>query len=147
MRAVYDLCTSQMASMRTHDAAIIRAECTELVFSTGTEWHGGALGKKWMKTNTSLLTCLAQCDHYLVSVLPWYYRFTCLFSECHCDASGTLPGTHCAGLGGKCTCKPGVGGLHCNRCLAGFYNLNETGCESIKSTVIFNQLFKISSNL
>ena len=50
-------------------------------------------------------------------------------SECHCNTKGTLLGTSCARLGGKCTCKAGVGGRDCDLCMAGFYNFTDAGCE------------------
>ncbi|XP_059144333.1 laminin subunit alpha-like [Physella acuta] len=52
--------------------------------------------------------------------------------ECNCHSPGTLAGVNrCDMLTGQCECKPRVGGRDCNRCLDGYYNLQENnpfGC-------------------
>ncbi|BFY99968.1 hypothetical protein BsWGS_03008 [Bradybaena similaris] len=53
--------------------------------------------------------------------------------ECECFKAGTLTGVNKCDLNtGQCVCKPNVGGQDCNRCLDGFYNLQESnayGCD------------------
>lgn len=48
-------------------------------------------------------------------------------TACSCDPIGSLS-TSCDRLG-QCVCKPGVGGLTCNTCLAGYFNQSDRGCE------------------
>ncbi|XP_038046622.1 laminin subunit alpha-1-like [Patiria miniata] len=47
--------------------------------------------------------------------------------ECDCDPAGTV-GSGCSSYGGGCTCKSGVGGRRCDRCLPGFYGFTAQGC-------------------
>ncbi|XP_047662867.1 agrin isoform X7 [Tachysurus fulvidraco] len=42
-------------------------------------------------------------------------------SKCHCNQYGSYGGT-CDPSTGQCSCKPGVGGLKCDRCEPGFWN-------------------------
>ncbi|XP_072011994.1 agrin isoform X5 [Engystomops pustulosus] len=42
-------------------------------------------------------------------------------SSCQCNAHGSYGGT-CDPTTGQCSCKPGVGGLKCDRCEPGFWN-------------------------
>ena len=51
-----------------------------------------------------------------------------ILSACACNDTGSI-GLLCSALGGECDCKPGVGGLACDRCLPGFFNFTESGCE------------------
>lgn len=55
------------------------------------------------------------------------------FSDCQCSKAGTLAGVNkCDMSTGQCVCKPDVGGRDCDRCLDGFYNLQESnpyGCD------------------
>uniref|UniRef100_A0A8B9J756 Agrin n=1 Tax=Astyanax mexicanus TaxID=7994 RepID=A0A8B9J756_ASTMX len=54
-------------------------------------------------------------------------------SKCHCNHYGSYGGT-CDPTSGQCSCKPGVGGLRCDRCEPGFWNFrgivteNTSGC-------------------
>lgn len=41
--------------------------------------------------------------------------------KCHCNQYGSYGGT-CDPSTGQCSCKPGVGGLKCDRCEPGFWN-------------------------
>lgn len=40
---------------------------------------------------------------------------------CQCNAHGSYSGT-CEPATGQCSCRPGVGGLKCDRCEPGFWN-------------------------
>ncbi|KAI5612251.1 agrin isoform X10 [Silurus asotus] len=42
-------------------------------------------------------------------------------SKCHCNQYGSYGGS-CEPSTGQCSCKPGVGGLKCDRCEPGFWN-------------------------
>uniref|UniRef100_A0A8C2MPT6 Agrin n=1 Tax=Cricetulus griseus TaxID=10029 RepID=A0A8C2MPT6_CRIGR len=42
-------------------------------------------------------------------------------STCHCNPHGSYSGT-CDPATGQCSCRPGVGGLRCDRCEPGFWN-------------------------
>ncbi|XP_030883004.1 agrin isoform X2 [Leptonychotes weddellii] len=42
-------------------------------------------------------------------------------SSCHCNPHGSYSGT-CDPATGQCSCRPGVGGLKCDRCEPGFWN-------------------------
>ncbi|XP_032216637.1 agrin isoform X13 [Mustela erminea] len=42
-------------------------------------------------------------------------------SSCHCNPHGSYGGT-CDPATGQCSCRPGVGGLKCDRCEPGFWN-------------------------
>uniref|UniRef100_A0A8C9VEY1 Agrin n=1 Tax=Scleropages formosus TaxID=113540 RepID=A0A8C9VEY1_SCLFO len=54
-------------------------------------------------------------------------------STCNCNQYGSYGGT-CDPTSGQCSCKPGVGGLKCDRCKPGFWNFrgiateNTSGC-------------------
>ncbi|XP_063065047.1 agrin isoform X2 [Engraulis encrasicolus] len=54
-------------------------------------------------------------------------------SVCQCNSYGSYGGT-CDPTSGQCSCKPGVGGLKCDRCEPGFWNFrgivteNMSGC-------------------
>ncbi|XP_055078833.1 agrin isoform X2 [Periophthalmus magnuspinnatus] len=54
-------------------------------------------------------------------------------STCQCNVYGSYQGT-CDPASGQCSCKPGVGGLKCDRCEPGFWNFrgivteNMSGC-------------------
>lgn len=41
--------------------------------------------------------------------------------KCHCNQYGSYGGM-CDPATGQCSCKPGVGGLKCDRCEPGFWN-------------------------
>lgn len=44
-----------------------------------------------------------------------------LAGSCHCNPHGSYSGT-CDPATGQCSCRPGVGGLKCDRCEPGFWN-------------------------
>ncbi|XP_077787491.1 agrin isoform X2 [Podarcis muralis] len=54
-------------------------------------------------------------------------------STCHCNPYGSYGGS-CDPATGQCSCKPGVGGLKCDRCEPGFWNFrgivtdSKSGC-------------------
>ncbi|XP_075766153.1 laminin subunit beta-3 isoform X2 [Pelodiscus sinensis] len=52
---------------------------------------------------------------------------------CECDPDGTVPGSACDPLTGRCVCKENVQGDHCHLCKPGFTqltNANPLGCHS-----------------
>ncbi|XP_022106018.1 laminin subunit alpha-1-like [Acanthaster planci] len=53
---------------------------------------------------------------------------------CDCDPTGTI-GSGCNSYGGACTCKSGVGGRRCDRCLPGFFGFSAEGCTSCNCDV------------
>ena len=55
---------------------------------------------------------------------------------CDCDPIGTLAVDECSVDGGVCTCKPGVGGRQCNRCIPSFYNFSSNGCTGKQDSTI-----------
>ncbi len=48
---------------------------------------------------------------------------------CNCDETGSRS-LQCDD-DGQCPCKPGVGGQHCDRCEAGFYDFSPQGCKYV----------------
>lgn len=48
--------------------------------------------------------------------------------SCGCDETGALNAT-CHPVTGMCSCRPGVGGQNCDRCLPGFFGFSATGCQ------------------
>ena len=46
---------------------------------------------------------------------------------CACNSTWSLSSS-CLSLGGQCTCKPGVTGRTCDRCIYGFYSNGNEGC-------------------
>jgi hypothetical protein len=49
--------------------------------------------------------------------------------QCDCDPFGSL-GPVCDQFSGQCRCKPKIGGLKCNICQPGYFNLTQFGCVS-----------------
>ena len=47
--------------------------------------------------------------------------------RCTCDPYGSV-GPACEQMTGQCICKPNIGGIQCNLCAPGFYNLTSFGC-------------------
>ena len=57
--------------------------------------------------------------------------FILLFlSECDCDIVGSMNLT-CNKHGGQCFCKDGVMGRQCDQCMPGYFNLTNSGCQSM----------------
>ena len=54
--------------------------------------------------------------------------FSTIYIACNCNTTGSVNAT-CNKLAGQCHCKPGVTGRDCSRCIPGFYNLTEHGCQ------------------
>ena len=55
-------------------------------------------------------------------------------SDCDCHSAGSVEsaGGECNQTSGQCSCKTNVGGLQCDRCSPGYYNLSSTdsdGCQ------------------
>ena len=66
---------------------------------------------------------------YLLTALNCFIN---LLESCRCKAIGSY-GKLCDPETRQCTCKPGVGGLRCDRCEANYWGLNRiaegnTGC-------------------
>lgn len=56
-----------------------------------------------------------------------------MFPACECDPDGTVPGSICDPLSGRCVCKENVQGERCHLCKPGFTQLahaNPMGCRS-----------------
>ena len=59
--------------------------------------------------------------------------FLILSETCQCNEHGSF-GSSCEPSSGQCVCKPGVGGLKCDRCKPGYWNFRAlaqgsgTGC-------------------
>lgn len=56
-----------------------------------------------------------------------------MFPACECDPDGTVPGSICDPLTGRCVCKENVQGERCHLCKPGFAQLahaNPMGCRS-----------------
>ena len=49
-------------------------------------------------------------------------------TSCTCNPTGSI-GSDCNIGTGQCSCKPGVTGLSCDRCVDGFHSFSETGCQ------------------
>ncbi|XP_015232221.1 PREDICTED: netrin-4-like [Cyprinodon variegatus] len=50
---------------------------------------------------------------------------------CSCHPTGSVPaggGTFCNPSSGACTCKPGVEGPHCDKCIMGYWGFHDYGC-------------------
>ncbi|XP_077545401.1 agrin-like isoform X2 [Haemaphysalis longicornis] len=81
--------------------------------------HGGTSGRKGPKTCAqSVFGC---CSDGLTPALG-VNQAGCP-SVCNCNRLGSLAAT-CDALSSQCTCKPGVGGLRCDRCLPGYWGLH-----------------------
>lgn len=65
--------------------------------------------------------------------MPLTRAVFCLFPACECDPDGTVPGSVCDALTGRCVCKENVQGDRCHLCKPGFAqlaNANPMGCRS-----------------
>ena len=67
-----------------------------------------------------------KCDYCIESM--YNLEFGCS-AQCICDPFGSLNPV-CDQKSGQCVCKPNIGGLKCNICLSGYYNLTINGCTS-----------------
>lgn len=72
-------------------------------------------------------------------------------SDCDCDLVGSINST-CNEHGGQCFCKDGVMGRQCDQCMSGYFNLTNSGCQSmiyivlIKIKILLNDLCHFSLN-
>lgn len=58
-------------------------------------------------------------------------------AACSCHPVGSVVSggsTLCNPSSGECTCKPGVGGPHCESCMLGYWGLHEYGCRPCDCT-------------
>ncbi|KAK7496947.1 hypothetical protein BaRGS_00011927, partial [Batillaria attramentaria] len=67
----------------------------------------------------------ARCRQNVFSITMFHWGGP---RACACDVEGSTS-SECATYGGQCTCKPGVTGRRCDKCLPGFYQLTVTGCK------------------
>uniref|UniRef100_H2Z3S5 Laminin subunit gamma-1 n=1 Tax=Ciona savignyi TaxID=51511 RepID=H2Z3S5_CIOSA len=67
--------------------------------------------------------------------LPHHYRdpSTNRCVACRCNEIGST--SQQCNVDGQCSCKPGVGGAACDRCMNGFYGLSEAGCSVCRCSV------------
>ena len=56
--------------------------------------------------------------------------------KCNCDPMGSI-GSACDVSSGQCECLPGVGGLKCDACLAGYWGFSTSGCTGLFCEKIF----------
>uniref|UniRef100_A0A8C9EGX9 Laminin subunit beta 3 n=1 Tax=Pavo cristatus TaxID=9049 RepID=A0A8C9EGX9_PAVCR len=64
---------------------------------------------------------------------------SCTFPACECDPDGTVPGSVCDPLSGRCICKENVQGERCHLCKPGFAQLahaNPLGCRRCACNVL-----------
>lgn len=73
-----------------------------------------------------------------------------LSGTCQCNVYGSYKKTCDPGTG-QCSCKPGVGGLKCDRCEPGFWNFrgivteNMSGCTRKEAVICCSASLRISS--
>lgn len=79
------------------------------------------------------------------SVLCDSVMTVCIFrpGKCHCNQYGSYGGM-CDPSTGQCSCKPGVGGLKCDRCEPGFWNFR--GIVTEKASGCTRKLALLSSS-
>lgn len=65
-----------------------------------------------------------RCDQCIESM--YYLELGCSL-QCNCDPFGSL-GPVCDQYTGQCSCKSKIGGLKCNICQPGYFNLTQHGC-------------------
>ena len=51
-------------------------------------------------------------------------------TACVCQSPGTADASTCDATTGQCLCQINVGGIQCDQCKDGFYNMTSTGCSS-----------------
>lgn len=57
-----------------------------------------------------------------------YQKFGFVVSDCRCNVTGSVNGS-CFGITGQCTCRPGVMGSKCDKCMPLHFGFNSgTGC-------------------
>ena len=61
-------------------------------------------------------------------------------SICNCNSIGSI-NDDCDTQTGQCNCKPGVTGISCDQCIAGFYGFSESGCQTCECTNIGSESF------
>lgn len=64
---------------------------------------------------------LASKDLVVLIIILIYSR------SCDCNVTGTVDITSGCDDEGVCRCRDGVGGVKCNECLSGYYNIH-VGC-------------------
>ncbi|CAH1271076.1 LAMB1 [Branchiostoma lanceolatum] len=69
-----------------------------------------------------------QCQQMVFSLSAQVYDGA---RACDCDPVGTVGGSSdCSDVGGRCRCKPGVGGTRCDTCIPGYHSLSQEGCSA-----------------
>ena len=72
-----------------------------------------------------------------VLLLRCWHACSLFSSACSCHHVGSVLSDGsplCSPNSGECTCKPGVGGPHCDRCMMGYWGLHEYGCRPCDCT-------------
>ena len=77
--------------------------------------------------------CIDDCLNYVISL-----------ADCLCNQIGTVDNVNmqCNTIGGQCSCKPGVFGRKCDKCLPGHYNFTNNGCT--RKFILINEDYSIS---
>lgn len=65
--------------------------------------------------------------------------------QCGCDPVGSLNNT-CDILTGQCYCKPGITGLHCDKCLPYHYGFFYDGCKPCECDNIGSKSLQCDNN-
>ncbi|CAH8589780.1 unnamed protein product [Dicrocoelium dendriticum] len=55
---------------------------------------------------------------------------------CACDPVGTVTGYSDCSSTGQCVCKPGVGGIRCDRCLDDYHGFGAGGCQPCNCSLV-----------
>ncbi|KAJ0029414.1 hypothetical protein NQD34_004411 [Periophthalmus magnuspinnatus] len=72
--------------------------------------------------------------YYRDPALPKTAPESCKACLCHPLGSVSAGGPVCNPSSGECTCKPGVAGPHCDRCMMGYWGLGQYGCRPCDCT-------------